>query len=119
MEWGSMEPWKQGLSIILGSIAATVLVLAGALAWGPHHCKLAFPMVIGCAMGSYESLAGGMFAASAALFAGWLAWSGVQVQVSAEERRANADRVEVERVACTENHIRVYQVTESAKLAQW
>ena len=114
-----MEPWKQGLSIILGSIAATVLVLAGALAWGPHHCKLAFPMVIGCAMGSYESLAGGMFAASAALFAGWLAWSGVQVQVSAEERRANADRVEVERVACTENHIRVYQVTESAKLAQW
>ena len=74
-----MTRWKQGLSIILGSIAATVLVLAGALAWGPHHCKLAFPMVIGCAVGSYESLAGGMFAASAALFAGWLAWSGVQV----------------------------------------
>jgi hypothetical protein len=93
-----MERWKQGSIIILGSIAATVLVLAGALAWGPHHCKLAFPMVIGCAMGNYENLAGGMFAASAALFAGWLAWSGVQVQVSAEERRANADTVEVEKV---------------------
>jgi hypothetical protein len=93
-----MTRWKQGLSIILGSIAAIVLVLAGALAWGPHHCKLAFPMVIGCAMGSYENLAGGMFAATAALFAGWLAWSGVQVQVSTEEKRANADRVEVERV---------------------
>jgi len=93
-----MERWKQGLSIILGSTAATVLVLAGALAWGPHQCKLAFPMVVGCAMGNYENLAGGMFAASAALFAGWLAWSGVQVQVSAEEKRASADRVEVERV---------------------
>jgi hypothetical protein len=93
-----MTRWMQGLSIILGSIAATVLVLAGALSWGPHPCKLAFPMVIGCAMGSYESLAGGMFAASAALFAGWLAWSAVQVQVSAEEKRAAADRVEIEGV---------------------
>src|ERR1700694_960334 len=93
-----MNRWTQGLLIILGSMAATTAVLAGALAWGPHHCKLAFPMVIGCAMGSYESLAGGIFAASAALFAGWLAWSAVQVQVSAEERRANADRVEIESV---------------------
>jgi hypothetical protein len=94
----SMNRWTQGLIIILGSIAATIAVLGGALAWGPHHCKLAFPMVIGCAMGSYESLAGGMFAASAALFAGWLAWSAVQVQVSAEEKRAAADRVEIEGV---------------------
>src|SRR5262249_4275064 len=45
--------------IVLGSIAATVAVLADALAWGPHHCKAAFPMVIGCALGSYESLAAG------------------------------------------------------------
>ena len=93
-----MKRWAQGLSIILGSIAATVVALALAVAWGPHHCKLAFPMVIGCAMGSYESLAGGLFAASAALFAGWLAWSAVQVQISAEERRAAADRVEIESV---------------------
>jgi DTW domain-containing protein len=26
---------------------------------------------------------------------------------------------EQDRAVCTENHIRVYQVTESAKLAQW
>ncbi len=93
-----MNRWTQGLIIIVGSTGATALVLAGALAWGPHHCKLAFPMVIGCAMGSYENLAGGMFAASAALFAGWLAWSAVQVQISAEERRAAADKVEIENV---------------------
>jgi hypothetical protein len=39
-----------------------------------------------------------MVAAGAALFAGWLAWSGVQIQIAAEERRAAADRVEVEQV---------------------
>jgi hypothetical protein len=64
-----------------------------------------FPKIIGCAIGSYEGLAGGMIAAATALFAGWLAWSGVQVQVAAEEKRAAAeekraaaDRVEVEKV---------------------
>jgi hypothetical protein len=88
----------QGLSIILGSIVISVAVLGGALAWGPHHCKLAFPMVIGCAVGSYENLAGGLFAASAALFAGWLAWSAVQVQINSEDKRAAADRVEIENV---------------------
>jgi hypothetical protein len=72
-----MSRWMQGVCIVLGSIAATVAVLAGALAWGPHHCKAAFPMVIGRALGSYESLAGGMIAASAALIAGWLAWNAV------------------------------------------
>lgn len=55
-------------------------------------------MVIGCAMGNLENLAGGLLAASAALFAGWLAWSAVQVQISAEEKRAAADRVEIEDV---------------------
>jgi uncharacterized protein YutE (UPF0331/DUF86 family) len=55
-------------------------------------------MIIGCAIGNYESLIAGMVAGGAALFAGWLAWSGVQVQIAAEERRAAADRVEVEQV---------------------
>ena len=86
-----MARWAQGLSILVWSVAATTLVLAAALMWGPHHCKLAFPMVIGCAMGSYENLAGGLFAANAAIFAGWLAWSAVQVQIRAEEKRAAAD----------------------------
>jgi hypothetical protein len=95
---GIMKRSVQGFCIILGSIIATVGVLAVALAWGPHHCEPAFPTVIGCAIGSYESLAAGMIAAGAALFAGWLAWSGVQTQIAAEEMRATADRVEVEQV---------------------
>jgi hypothetical protein len=53
-------------------------------------------MVIGCAMGTYESLAGGMLAAGTALFAGSLAWSAVQIQIATEEKRATAERVEVE-----------------------
>lgn len=86
----------QGASIVLGSLFITILVLAGAVAWGPHQCALVFPKIIGCAMGHYEGLTGGMLAAGTALFAGWLAWSAVQVQIAAEEKRATAERVEVE-----------------------
>jgi hypothetical protein len=93
-----MARWLQGLCLIAASIIVTVMVLAAALAWGPYHCKLTFPMVLGCAIGSYETLTGGMIAATAALIAGWLAWSGVQVQIEAEEKRAIADRIEVEEV---------------------
>ncbi len=90
--------WMQVGGIILVSLVVMVAVLAAALAWGPHNCKPAFPMVIGCALGSYEGLAGGMVASIAALAAGWLAWSGVQSQIEAEAKRATADRVEVEEV---------------------
>jgi len=87
-----------GYCIALGSLIATIAVLAAALAWGPHHCDLVFPKIIGCAIGNYEGLSAGMVAAGAAIFAGWLAWSGVQVQIAAEEQRAAADRIEVEQV---------------------
>jgi hypothetical protein len=88
----------QGLCIGLGSVVATVVVIAAAVAWGPHHCDLVFSKIIECAIGNYESLSGGMVAATAAIFAGWLAWSGVQVQIAAEERRAAAESKEVEQV---------------------
>jgi len=87
-----------GTLLFLTLAVAIALVLAGALAWGPHHCKPAFPMIIGCAFGTYESLSGGMIAAGSALIAGWLAWRAVQLQIDAEQRRADADRVEVEKV---------------------
>ena len=88
----------QGLCIVLGSIASIAAVLAAALAWGRHHCDPEFPKIVGCAIATYEDLAGAMVAAAAAVFAGWLAWSGVQVQIAVEEKRAAADRVEVEQV---------------------
>ncbi|MGL3104915.1 hypothetical protein [Bradyrhizobium sp. BR 1432] len=61
-----------------------------------------FIKVLGCAIGNYENLAGGLLAADAAIFAGWLAWSAVQMQITADERRASADRVEVEGLLQTE-----------------
>lgn len=91
-----MDRCAQGIILLLAVVASTVVVLAGALAWGPHHCAWAFPKVLGCALGSYEALAGGMIAGGAAVFAGWLAWSGVQAQIEAEDRRTRADRIEVE-----------------------
>jgi hypothetical protein len=94
----STPRYVQGASIVLGSLFITILVLTAAVAWGPHQCALVFSKIIGCAVGHYEGLTGGMLAAGSALFAGWLAWSAVQIQIAAEERRATAERVEVEKV---------------------
>lgn len=91
-----MTRMAQGICILLCSAGISIAAVAAALAWGPHHCTLVFPKIIGCAFGNYEALTSGLIATSAALFAGWLAWSGVQVQIEAEEKRASADRVEVE-----------------------
>ena len=98
MQFLSTPRFIQGASIVLGSLFIVILVLAAAVTWGPHQCTLVFPKIIGCAVGHYEGLTGGMLAAGTALFAGWLAWSAVQVQIAAEESRATAERVEVEKV---------------------
>jgi hypothetical protein len=90
--------YAQGWGIFLGSLFVAILVLAAAVAWGPHHCPLVFPKIVGCAIGHYEGLTGGLLAAGTALFAGWLAWSAIQVQIAAEERRATTESAEVERV---------------------
>jgi hypothetical protein len=82
-----MRRCVQGWSIFLGSLLVATLVLAVAVAWGPHHCPFVFPKIVGCAIGHYEGLTGGLLAAGTALFAGWLAWSAVQVQIAAAWRR--------------------------------
>jgi len=90
----------QGLLLGAGLIAVGVLLIAFALAWGPHQhvCKIAFPMVIGCAIGTYEGLAGGVIAAASALFAGWLVWSAVRVHISADSELAVAAQTEAARL---------------------
>jgi hypothetical protein len=92
--------WLQGTYIVIGSAIVFAVTLASAVAWGPHHCEDHHwsLKIIGCALGSYENLSGGLFAACAAVFAGWMAWTAVQLQISADERRAVADRAEVESV---------------------
>jgi hypothetical protein len=90
--------WLRGAVIVVGSLILSALILASAVAWGPHHCEEHnwSIRIAGCALGSYENLSGGLFAACAAIFAGWMAWTAVQLQISADERRAVADRAEVE-----------------------
>jgi hypothetical protein len=86
----------QALLILLCMLSITAAVLAMAVAWGPHHCALKFPKIVGCALASYEGLSGGLIAGAAAIFAGWIAWVAVQTQIAAEEKRSLADRAEVE-----------------------
>jgi hypothetical protein len=79
---------KQGVLVFAGVIVGISLILSAAVAWGPHHdCTLQIPKIIGCALGSYESLSGGLIAAGGALFAGWLAWSAVKEQIRLEKQK--------------------------------
>jgi hypothetical protein len=79
----------QGILLCTGLVATSGLVLASAVAWYPKEpeCALVFIKVIGCAFGKFENLSGGLLAADAAIFAGWLAWSAVQLQIREEQRR--------------------------------
>jgi hypothetical protein len=77
--------------VIIGTVEALAVsgLLAMAVAWGPkHECALQFPKIVGCAIASYEGLAGGLIAVAGAIFAAWLAWVAVQAQISATEQLA-------------------------------
>jgi hypothetical protein len=100
---------RRGISIaiILGvaliAIVVLLLTFADSFSVSEAHCSAGFlkskwPLYVGCILAAHEGLAGGLIGAAGAVFAGWLAWSAVQVQIAAEERRAAADRVEVEQV---------------------
>src|SRR5689334_12627424 len=89
----------EGILIAIAILIAVTGIMAMATAWGPHEtCPRQFPKIVGCALGSYENLSGGLIAAGGALFAGWIAWTAVRLQISSEEQRASADRAEVESV---------------------
>src|SRR5436190_211994 len=93
-----MKRSAQAILILVCMLVITTAILAMAVTWGPHHCELKFPKIIGCALGRYEGLSGGLIAGAAAVFAGWIAWISVQTQIAAEEKRSLADREEVESV---------------------
>ena len=71
-------------------LAAIVGLLAAADAGGSSHCAAQFPKWLGCILAAREGLAGGLIAAGGAIFAGWLAWTGVRDQVQAERDLATA-----------------------------
>jgi hypothetical protein len=47
-----------------------------------RRCGIQFPKLFGCLLSRHENLAGGLIAASGALFAGWLAWTAVRDQTA-------------------------------------
>jgi len=69
------------------------VILAMAVAWTPRkECTWQFPKIVGCAVGSFESLSGGLIAAAGALFAGWLAWTAVRMQIDYARETADEQR---------------------------
>lgn len=79
----------EGSAVVAGVVLGIAAVLAIAVAWGPkHECVAQFPPeLIGCAIGTYESLTAGLIAAGGAVFAGWLAWSAARDQIALARRQ--------------------------------
>jgi hypothetical protein len=86
-----------GAILFCSLVAVVILLLAFAHAWVPSptngghvrcydnflHAK--WPMWLGCVIAAYETLAGGLIAAAAALFGAWLAFSGLKEQIAMEQ----------------------------------
>lgn len=76
-------------------VGLVTLFLAAAELWGPAQKKCAhqFPKIIGCVLGTYENLAGGLIGAGGALLAAWIAWLLIQKQTEVQRRSTQiADR---------------------------
>jgi hypothetical protein len=84
----------------LSLLALVFALLAGAefamIPTSNGYCELKFPKWLGCVVANHENLAGGLIGAAGTLFAGWLAWTAVQTQMTDARERAQADRIEVE-----------------------
>ncbi len=62
--------------------------------WAAH-----WPNWIGCIIAAHEGLAGGLIGGGGALFAAWLAWDAVQVQLFEEGERRRHQQAEAKEVA--------------------
>jgi hypothetical protein len=97
--WALARRWIAGPVLFCSLLAAVILLLAAAHAWAPppinegqaarcyvdvRHAKL--PMSLGCVMAAHETLAAGLIAAAAALFAAWLAFNSLKEQIAISER---------------------------------
>jgi len=83
-----MNRRAEGAIVVLCVVSGITVALAMAVAWGPkQECVLQIPKIIGCAIGAYEGLAGGLIAAGGAVFAGWLAWSAARDQIDLAKRQ--------------------------------
>jgi hypothetical protein len=81
-----------GLSLVGLTLCILGLALAGsrntARLCAPSIFEMQLPKWIGCAMATHEGLAGGLIAASGALFAAWLAWHAIMLQIDSDKKLA-------------------------------
>ncbi|MGE3145754.1 MAG: hypothetical protein AB7K35_09225 [Pseudorhodoplanes sp.] len=84
-----MIGWQRGVTFSVMSAILLYAVLAFAeLGSVSPRCAAKFPKWFGCVLASHETLAGSLIAFAGALFAGWLAWTAVQHQITAERELA-------------------------------
>lgn len=73
------------LTLLATGIAIFIFLLLAAADLGSGNaCAPQFPKWFGCVLDAHDGFAGGLVGAGGALFAGWLAWTGVRDQVQAE-----------------------------------
>jgi hypothetical protein len=92
-------------AVLTGALLIVLVyaILAGAdlamnVPQGAAQCALKFPKWLGCVVANHENLAGGLIGGAGTLFAGWLAWTAVSLQIAENQRQQEADRREVEEV---------------------
>jgi hypothetical protein len=80
--WMRVPGWQIALAIVLLILMVLALAVLGGTARATDCLSLPWYRLLGCSIGTYESLSGGLIAAGGALFAGWLAWSAVREQLA-------------------------------------
>lgn len=98
--------------LFLALFGLAVLALAFAHAWDsvlPYASPRArcfetfwtaqWPKWIGCAMAAHESLAAGLIGLWAAIFAGWLAYSGIQMQIEEDREKVALNQIAAKQTA--------------------
>lgn len=94
MNWGR---WIRGTALALLLVAGSIGLLAYTAYWAPEgtpRCVMAGHSVgwFGCVMAVHETLAGSLIIGAGALFAAWLAFSGLQAQIGMAERNEREAR---------------------------
>jgi hypothetical protein len=80
----------QGVLLFTAIAVAIMALLVAADAGDAGRCMFYGFNWLGCILAVHEGLSGGLIGAGGALFAGWLAWTGVRDQVQSERDLATA-----------------------------
>jgi hypothetical protein len=109
--WMRVPGWQIALAIVLLILMVLALAVLGGTARATDCLSLPWYRLLGCSIGTYESLSGGLIAAGGALFAGWLAWSAVREQLAIVQEQLSMERRKLKAAEITAQSLRVDQVS--------